>query len=156
MVARSAGLLLYRRGRAGPEVLLVHPGGPFWTKRDFGAWTIPKGQVMAGESDEAAARREFEEETGSRIAGELVPLGEVRQAGGKRVVGFAIEGDLDASAIVSTTVSLEWPARSGRVVTFPEIDRACWFCLEDAAPRINAAQRLFLDRLAELLATPER
>jgi predicted NUDIX family NTP pyrophosphohydrolase len=156
MVARSAGLLLYRRRPGGLEVLLVHPGGPFWTKKDLGAWTIPKGQVMHSETDEAAALREFEEETGFRVRGDLVPLGEVRQAGGKRVIGFALEGDLDPTAIASTTVSLEWPARSGKIITFPEIDRAAWFSLDDAAARINAAQCLFLDRLVQMLGPPER
>lgn len=152
MALRSAGLLLYRRRPHGLEVLLVHPGGPFWAAKDLGAWTIPKGQCETAETLEAAARREFSEETGFAIDGDLFDLGEIRQAGGKRVYGFALEGDLDAEAIQSNHTSITWPPRSGRTVTFPEVDRAGWFGLKDAGSKINAAQRPFLDRLLALLS----
>lgn len=152
MALRSAGLLLYRQRPHGLEVLLVHPGGPFWAARDLGAWTIPKGQCEAAETLEAAARREFSEETGFAVDGDLLDLGEIRQAGGKRVHGFALEGDLAAEAIRSNHASIMWPPRSGRTVTFPEVDRADWFGLDEAGSRINAAQRPFLDRLVAVLS----
>lgn len=152
MAKRSAGLLLYRRGARGLEVLLVHPGGPFWRARDLGAWSLAKGEIDPGEEPAACALREFEEETGIRLEGEPAPLGEVRQAGGKTVIGFALEGDLDAAAIRSITFELEWPPRSGRRQSYPEIDRAAWFTLDEAREKLNAAQAAFLDRLAALLA----
>jgi predicted NUDIX family NTP pyrophosphohydrolase len=151
MAKRSAGLLLYRRGSRGLEVLLVHPGGPFWRTKDLGAWSLAKGEIDAGEEPEAAALREFEEETGTRLEGVPVPLGEVRQSGGKTVVGFALEGDLDAEAIRSITFELEWPPRSGRRQAYPEVDRAGWFTLDEAREKLNGAQAAFLDRLAALL-----
>ena len=152
MAKRSAGLLLYRRGARGLEVLLVHPGGPFWRAKDQGAWSLAKGEIDPGEEPAACALREFEEETGTRLEGEPAPLGEVRQAGGKTVIGFALEGDLDADAIRSITFELEWPPRSGRRQSYPEVDRAAWFTLDEAREKLNAAQAAFLDRLAALLA----
>lgn len=151
MARSSAGIVLYRRSGQEVEVLLVHPGGPFWARRDLGVWSIPKGEFDADEEPEAAARREFAEELGVELAGELTALGEVRQKGGKRVVGFAVAGDLDVSAIRSNTVEIEWPPRSGRKQTFPEVDRAGWFDLELAREKIVEGQRPFLERLGSLL-----
>jgi predicted NUDIX family NTP pyrophosphohydrolase len=143
----SAGILLVRGGRDPIEVLLVHPGGPFWAKKDLGAWSIPKGEVEPGEDPRARALIEFTEETGMTLDVELRELGEIKQKGGKIVVAFTAEGDLDADAIVSNTFELEWPPRSGRRATFPEVDRAAWFGLDEARERINPAQAAFLDRL---------
>jgi predicted NUDIX family NTP pyrophosphohydrolase len=151
MPVQSAGILLFRRTPAGPEVLLVHPGGPFWARRDEGAWSIPKGEHDEGEAPVDAARREFEEETGSLPPEPLVELGEVRQKSGKRVRAWAVEGDLDAGEVRSSTFELEWPPRSGRMQTFPEIDRAAWFDLDEARRRLLPAQVPFLDRLREHL-----
>ncbi len=157
MPRRSAGILLYRRstGAHGElEVLLVHPGGPFWARRDAGAWSIPKGEVEAGEDEPACALRELAEETGTTFdpaADELRALGEVRQRSGKVVSAWALAGDLDADAIVSTTFELEWPPRSGRTQTFPEVDRAGWFALGPARETLLPAQHPFLDRLAEIV-----
>ena len=147
---RSAGIVLYRAGSGGLEVLLVHPGGPFWAKKDLGAWSIPKGEYGDDEDALAAARREFAEETGSAPPdGEPLPLGEVRQSGGKRVVAWALEGDLDPATVTSNTFTLEWPPRSGRQQEFPEIDRAEWFALDQARAKLVAAQAELIDRLAE-------
>jgi predicted NUDIX family NTP pyrophosphohydrolase len=148
---RSAGILLHRRaGDGGREVLLVHPGGPFWAKKDLGAWSIPKGEYDDGEDPRDAARREFLEELGSPAAdGDLVDLGEVRQRGGKVVTAWALEGDIDADAIASNTFTMEWPPRSGTMREFPEVDRAGWFGLDEARERILPAQAPLLDRLAE-------
>jgi predicted NUDIX family NTP pyrophosphohydrolase len=144
----SAGILLHRAGRT--EVLLVHPGGPFWRNRDAGAWSIPKGEVEAGEAPQEAALREFAEETGTTLPdGALESLGAVRLKSGKVVHGFAVAGDLDPEAIVSTTFDVEWPPRSGRMRTFPEVDRAGWFGLDDARDKLNPAQAAFVDRLAD-------
>lgn len=152
MPRRSAGILLFRRRDGEPEVLLVHPGGPFWAKKDDGAWSLPKGEHDDAEDALVAARREFFEELGSRLpAGRITPLGEVRQKGGKRVAAWAVEGDLDASAIRSNNFELEWPPRSGRRQQFPEVDRAGWFGLDAARVKLNAAQVPFVDRIAELL-----
>jgi len=148
---RSAGLLLYRATERGIEVFLAHPGGPFWAKKDAGAWTIPKGEVDAGEEPLAAAIREFAEETGTTPAGEFRALPPVRQAGGKAVLAWAIAGDLDAAAIRSNSFEMEWPPRSGKRRTFPEIDHAQWFALDEARTRINPAQAALLDALAEML-----
>jgi len=147
----SAGLLLWRRSGDGLEVLLAHPGGPFWAKRDAGAWTIPKGEVEAGEDALATARREFEEEIGQRPAGPFVPLGEVRQKAGKRVIAWAVPGDLSVEDVQSQSVTVEWPRGSGRSHTFPEIDRCAWFGLAEAKRRINPAQSAFIDELARQL-----
>jgi predicted NUDIX family NTP pyrophosphohydrolase len=152
MPVRSAGILLYRRAASGPEVLLVHPGGPFWARRDEGAWSIPKGEHDDGEDAVDAARREFAEETGSALALDaLVPLGEVRQRSGKRVAAWAAEGDLDPAEVRSNTFEMEWPPRSGRTQAFPEVDRAEWFPLEEAQRRMLPAQAPFVDRLREQL-----
>jgi predicted NUDIX family NTP pyrophosphohydrolase len=153
MPARSAGILLFRRGAAGPEVLLVHPGGPFWARKDHGAWSIPKGEHGDDEEPLECARREFAEETGTVLPeGALVALGEVRQRAGKVVRAWAAEGDLDPATVRSNTFEIEWPPRSGRRQAFPEIDRAEWFGLEEARERLLAAQAPFLDRLGEHLA----
>jgi predicted NUDIX family NTP pyrophosphohydrolase len=149
----SAGILLHRGDRAAPEVLLVHPGGPFWARKDAGAWSIPKGEVGAGEDPRACARREFAEETGTATpAGDLAELGEVRLKSGKRVAGFALAGDLDADAVRSNTFELEWPPRSGRIQSFPEIDRAAWFGLDEARAKLNPAQVALVDRLEQILS----
>ncbi|MGY1746780.1 NUDIX domain-containing protein [Blastococcus sp. SYSU D00695] len=151
MPRRSAGVLLHRRGPAGVEVLLGHMGGPFWARKDAGAWSIPKGEHGDDEAPEAAARREFAEELGSPVpAGDLVPLGELR-ASGKVLTVWAVEGDLDAAACTSSTFELEWPPRSGRVQEFPEIDRAAWFGLPEAREKLVRGQVPFLDRLVALL-----
>ena len=155
MAARSAGILLFRRRPSGPEVLLVHPGGPFWSRRDEGAWSIPKGEHDEGEDALAAARREFAEETGTVLPpGELIELGEVRQRSGKRVAAWAAEGDLDPAAVVSNTFTLEWPPRSGRTQEFPEVDRAGWFGAEEARRRLLPAQVPFVERLLAHLDAP--
>ena len=153
MAKRSAGILLYRVRLGALEVLLVHPGGPFWARRDAGAWSIPKGEYEDGEDPRACALREFEEETGTALTpGELVDLGDVRQKGGKAVTAWAAEGDLDADRIRSNTFAMEWPPRSGRMAVFPEIDRAAWFGLEEARDKLVPAQAEFLDRLAKRLS----
>src|SRR5713101_7670241 len=151
MAKRSAGILMYRRSGPGVELLLVHPGGPFWAKKDLGAWSIPKGEYSAGEDPLAVAVREFGEETGMRPKGEFRPLGEVRQAGGKRVLAWAVEGDLDPAEVKSNSFEIEWPPKSGRKQSFPEIDRAAWFSPDAAREKILASQREFIDRLARLL-----
>jgi predicted NUDIX family NTP pyrophosphohydrolase len=149
----SAGVLLYRRRPAGLEVLLAHPGGPFFRNKDEGAWTIPKGAPDEGEELTAAALREFSEEIGLPVAPPLLPLGEIRQKGGKTVHAWAAAGDgPDDFAPLSNTVELEWPPRSGRRVQFPEVDRACFFALDEARRKINPAQVPLIDRLAELAA----
>lgn len=149
--AESAGILLYRRTDAGLEVLLVHPGGPYWRAKDEGAWTIPKGEIADGEEPLAAARRELAEETGVLAAGPFMALQPVRQKAGKLVSAFACEGACDAAAIVSNTFSMEWPPRSGRMQDFPEVDRAEWFDLHRARAKINPAQVAFLEELASRL-----
>lgn len=147
---RSAGLLLFRRSGAGPEVLLGHMGGPFWARRDAGAWTVPKGEYDPGESAWEAARREFREELGTAPPdGTAVPLGEVRQSNGKVVTVWAVEADLDPATVVPGTFRMEWPPRSGRTQEFPELDRVAWFGLDRAREVIVRAQAAFLDRLAE-------
>ena len=152
MPKRSAGLLMYRRSRGILEVLLVHPGGPFWIKKDAGAWSVPKGEYEAGEEALAAAVREFQEETGLVAGGPYTPLAPIRQQGGKVVQAWAFEGDCDAEALTSTTFSLEWPRGSGRRQEFPEVDRAAWFTLEEARRRIVPAQAALLDELAAMRA----
>ena len=152
MARKSAGILLYRGSGATLEVLLVHPGGPFWSRRDAGAWSIPKGEYEEGEDPRACALREFEEETGTPLPpGELLELGDIRQKGGKMVTAWAAEGDLDADAVHSNTFRMEWPPRSGRWATFPEIDRAGWFGVDEARDKLNPAQAEFVDRLLERL-----
>jgi predicted NUDIX family NTP pyrophosphohydrolase len=150
MPATSAGLLLYRVRDGEPEVLLVHPGGPFWARKDEGAWSLPKGEHTPDEEPQLAARREFEEELGSTPpAGDLIDLGEVRQRGGKVVHAWALEGDFDPTALSSNTFETEWPPRSGQRREFPEVDRAEWFAPEAARRKINPAQAAFVDRLLE-------
>lgn len=151
MAKQSAGVLLYRFRQAAPEVFLVHPGGPFWVKKDAGAWSIPKGEAEPGEDLLARAQREFTEETGFAIFGDFRPLAPIRQSGGKIVHAWAVEGDCDAAAIRSNTFDLEWPPRSGRIQAFPEVDRAGWFALAVAREKINPAQRRLLDELERLL-----
>lgn len=149
----SAGILLWRRGGAGLEVLLAHMGGPQWARKDHGHWTIPKGEVEPGEELAAVARREFAEETGHAApAADLLDLGRIRQKSGKVVVGFGVEGDLDPAAAHSNTYEMEWPPRSGRIQAFPEIDRVEWFGLAEARRRLKDAQVPFLDRLVEAIA----
>ena len=148
--SRSAGILLYRRPAGRLEVLLVHPGGPFWVRRDLGAWSIPKGEYEIDEDPLVAARREFEEELGTPPpAGDVLELGEVRQKSGKVVRAWAIAGDLDVEAIESNTFELEWPPRSGKTSTFGEVDRAQWFEIGQAREKINSAQAALLDVLLE-------
>ncbi|MGY0065925.1 NUDIX domain-containing protein [Streptomyces sp. QTS137] len=148
--ARSAGLLVFRHTRHGLEVLLGHMGGPFFARRDAGAWTVPKGEYDAGETAWDAARREFREELGLPPPdGEAVPLGEVRQSGGKTVTAWGVEGDLDPAAVVPGTFWMEWPPKSGRMREFPELDRVEWLSLDRARERVVSAQAAFLDRLAE-------
>jgi predicted NUDIX family NTP pyrophosphohydrolase len=151
MAKRSAGLLLYRRTPA-LEVFLVHPGGPFWAKKDDGAWSVPKGEYSDGEEPLDAARREFVEEIGVAVDGPFLPLGEVKQAGGKIVTAWAVEGELDPATIRSNTLSLEWPPKSGKMRDFPEVDRAAWFTLEDASVKLIPGQTPLLHRLAEKLS----
>jgi predicted NUDIX family NTP pyrophosphohydrolase len=148
----SAGLLLFRRTASDEiEVFLAHPGGPFWAKRDAGAWTIPKGVPHPGEELLAAAQREFHEETGIALRGPFVALGNVRQKAGKVVHAWACEGDADAAAVRSNSMPFEWPPRSGQWITVPEIDRCEWFDLSSARARINIAQEAFIDRLVSLV-----
>jgi predicted NUDIX family NTP pyrophosphohydrolase len=146
----SAGVLLYRRGEGGWEVLLVHPGGPFWQRKDLGSWSIPKGEVAEGEDLLSAARREFREETGFSADGPATSLGHVRQASGKVVHAWAVKGDVDANELCSNTFELEWPRGSGRIRPFPEVDRAAWFAVAEARRRIVPAQAAFLDALTAL------
>ncbi|SDI92006.1 Predicted NTP pyrophosphohydrolase, NUDIX family [Bradyrhizobium sp. Rc2d] len=151
MPLKSAGIIAYRKRRR-LEVLLVHPGGPFWRNKDLGAWSIPKGEYADEEDAEIAARREFAEELELELelSVPLIALGEVKQRGGKLVTAFAAELDIDTSNIRSNTFEIEWPPRSGKRQTFPEVDRAEWFTLEEAQERINAGQRPLLDRLERL------
>ena len=153
MARSSAGLLLYRRRGGRVEVLLVHPGGPFWKNKDDGAWSIPKGEFEEGENPLAAARREFAEETGFQAPGPFVALGTARQKGGKVIHAWACEGDCDPGAIRSNTFTIEWPPRSGRQQEFPEIDRAAFFGLGEARRKINPAQAVLLDALEDACLT---
>ena len=153
MPARSAGLLLYRTTATGLDVLLAHPGGPFWARKDEGVWSVPKGEYDEGDDPLAAARREFGEETGLTLPpGRPRPLGEVTQRSGKRVTAWALEGDLDLTGAASNTFEMEWPRGSGRLVAFPEVDRIEWLPLETAFVKIVPAQSAFLDRLRGLVA----
>ncbi|MEX2261921.1 MAG: NUDIX domain-containing protein [Bryobacteraceae bacterium] len=151
MAKRSAGLLLFRRRNGGLEVFLVHPGGPFWAKKDLGAWSIPKGEYSEGEDPLTAARREFEEETGIAPEGELIQLTDIKQPSGKIVRAWALEGDCDASTVRSNMFSMEWPPKSGKMREFPEIDRGEWFSIEVARTKILKGQMGFLDELASKL-----
>ncbi len=147
----SAGILVHRTGERGLEVLLAHPGGPLWAAKDEGAWSIPKGELDSAEDPERAARREFAEETGVSVEGELTALGRVRLKSGKEVYAWAWRRDLDAAVLASNTFTMEWPPRSGRRAEFPEIDRFAWFPLEEARAKVNPAQVAFIDRLEELI-----
>jgi predicted NUDIX family NTP pyrophosphohydrolase len=160
MPKQSAGLLMYRRRSGAVEVFLVHPGGPFWAKKDLGAWTIPKGEYSDREQALAAAIREFTEETGFTVPpsqDQYLNLGTIRQAGGKLVSVWAVEGDCDPAELVSNTFELEWPPRSGRMAEFPEVDRGAWFPVAEARERILKSQELLLDLLEQRLnaAKPE-
>jgi predicted NUDIX family NTP pyrophosphohydrolase len=155
MPKTSAGLLLYRRRDSGVEVLIGHMGGPFWARKDETAWSIPKGEYEAGEDAFAVALREFEEELGTPVpADDFLPLGEVKQSGGKVLTVWAAEGDLDAEAAQSNTFSLEWPPRSGRFQEFPEIDRAAWLPVDEARTKLVRGQVPLLDRLLVALDAP--
>lgn len=156
MPKRSAGLLMYRRAGGVLRLLLVHPGGPFWTKKDLGAWSIPKGEYADGENPLAVARREFEEELGCAPAGEAWLLGEIVQPGRKVVTAWALEGDYDVATLRSNTFELEWPPNSGRRQSFPEVDRAEWFTVEEARERILRGQRDFVSRLVAKVETGSR
>ncbi len=151
----SAGLLVYRRGAPGPEVLLVHPGGPYWARKDEGAWSIPKGEYEPDEDPLEVALREFEEEIGKTPPdpADAVSLAELRQPSGKIVSAWAMEGDLDVEDVRSNTFEMEWPPRSGRMQEFPEVDRAGWFGVEEARRKILRGQVGFIDRLEEVLAS---
>ncbi len=151
MAKRSAGVLLYRRAGKSLEVFLVHPGGPFWAKKDDGAWSIPKGEFAEGQDPVEAAKREFAEETGFPLKGKLEALEPIRQAGGKIVYAWAVEGEIDASAIRSNTFSMEWPPHSGKSRKFPEVDRASWFDLDTARWKLVKSQALLLEQLREKL-----
>jgi predicted NUDIX family NTP pyrophosphohydrolase len=151
MPRTSAGILLYRRQGNGLEVLLVHPGGPFWTKKDLGAWSLAKGEYQEGEDPLRAALREFFEETGHRPTGPFLPLGERKQPSGKRILAWAAESDWDPASLVSNTFNMEWPRGSGRIREFPEVDRAAWFDMTEAQRRILSGQRGFLDELHQKL-----
>ena len=151
MPKRSAGILLYRRRGSQPEVLLVHPGGPFWAKKDAGAWSIPKGLYELDEDPLAAARREFLEETGHAPNGDFVHLGTFKQPGGKVVEAWAVEGDFDLGTFRSNVFAMEWPPRSGRMAEFPEADRAGWFGLDEASRRILKGQAPMLEALRKIV-----
>lgn len=140
---------MYRRTGRGTEVFLVHPGGPFWVGKDRGAWSIPKGEYDGAEAALDAAQREFTEETGFSVSGNFIELGTVRQASGKLVTAWAIEGDCDPAALVSNHCEVEWPPRSGRMIQVPEVDRGAWFSIDEARPRINVGQKPLLDWLLE-------
>jgi len=151
---KSAGILLFRRLEAGIEVFLVHPGGPFWQKKDAGAWTIPKGELQDGEEPLRCAIREFAEETGVALSGNFKSLGTVQQKGGKIIHAWSVEGRIDAESIVSNSFEMEWPRRSGKRQSFPEVDRGEWFCLPTGLIKINPAQQAFLKELVLQLSQP--
>ena len=146
----SAGLLPYRIRNGAREVFLVHPGGPFWAKKDLGAWSIPKGEYVAGEDPLACALRELTEETGFSVSGDFLPLGTLKQKGGKEVIAWAVCADFDAELVRSNTFEMEWPPKSGKLQRFPEVDRAAWFALTEARAKILPSQLPFLERLESL------
>jgi len=148
---KSAGILLYRKVAGSLEVFLVHPGGPFWKNKDLCTWSIPKGEFNENEEPLSAAKREFEEETGKKVAGNFIQLKTVKQKAGKMVYAWAVEGNIDASTIVSNTFKVEWPYKSGKWQTYPEVDKAGWFSIDAAREKINAAQAELLDDLVEKL-----
>ena len=151
MPKQAAGILLYRRGAAGVEVLLAHPGGPLWARKDLASWTLPKGQFTDGELPLDAARREFEEEMGSPPTGDFQALGTLKQPSGKVIHAWAAEADFDVTTVASNLFSMEWPPRSGKFGEFPEVDRAEWFSIEEARLKILKGQAPFLDRLLALV-----
>ena len=153
MNKKSAGILAYREGVSGLEVFLMHPGGPFWKKKDLGAWSIPKGEITDNEDEKEAAKREFEEETGMKINADLIPLKPIRQKNGKTVMAWAVNQDIDPSKIVSNLFEIEWPPKSGKHQQFPEMDRAEWFSVSDAREKIIAGQAALIDELEEILRT---
>jgi predicted NUDIX family NTP pyrophosphohydrolase len=155
MPKQSAGLLMYRSRQGQLEVFLVHPGGPFWAKKDLGAWSIAKGEYAAGEPALEAAKREFQEETGFAAQGDFLSLGQVEQAGGKVVSAWAFEGDCDPSKLVSSRCEIDWPPRSGRKMEIAEVDRGDWFSIAEAKERILKSQTPFLERLSQLLPAAE-
>lgn len=152
----SAGILLHRAGPSGREVLLVHPGGPFWAKKDEAGWSIPKGIIDPGEDPEAAARREFAEEVGVVLTGALARLGELRLSGSKTLVVFALEGDFDPATLVSNGFEMEWPPRSGRTQHFPEVDRAQWYSLDQARTKLHLGQRGLIQLFETLILSRDR
>lgn len=157
MSKHSAGILLFRFKNGKLEVMLVHPGGPFWAKKDEGAWSIPKGLIEEKENPLDAAKREFKEETGFEVDGDFIELGEIRQPSGKIIHIWALEKDLDVTKIVSNTFTLEWPKNSGKVREYPEVDKAGWFDIEQAKKKIVKGQRGFIDKLMEILNyTPKK
>ena len=151
MPKQAAGIMLYRRGPAGLEVLLAHPGGPLWSRKDLASWTLPKGQFTDGELPLAAAKREFEEEMGSPPSGEFQALGTLKQPSGKVIHAWAAESDFDVTTVASNLFSMEWPPRSGKMGEFPEVDRAEWFPIHEARLKILKGQAPFLDRLLALV-----
>jgi len=153
MARMSAGILMFRRRKPEAEFFLVHPGGPFWQRKEIGSWSIPKGEYSPEEDALQAAKREFEEETGIRPEGEFIALGEIKQPSGKVITAWAVEGDCPAEEIRSNTFSMEWPPKSGMTQEFPEVDRAAWFGLEDARRRISKGQAGFLERLIARFGT---
>jgi predicted NUDIX family NTP pyrophosphohydrolase len=153
---RSAGILMYRREGEDILLLLVHPGGPFWAKKDFGSWSIPKGEFAEGEDALAAARREFAEETGFKPEGEFQLLGELIQSGGKHVIAWAVCGNFDPQTLTSNRFEMEWPPRSGQIRSFPEVDRAAWFTVAQARERLLPAQTTLIDRLVDRISVEGR
>lgn len=151
MPKQAAGILLFRRGPSGLQVLLAHPGGPLWARKDAGAWTLPKGQFTDSEAPLDAAKREFEEEMGSKPSGDFQSLGTLKQPSGKVIHAWAAESDFDVATVKSNLFSMEWPPKSGRMGEFPEIDRAEWFAIHEARRKILKGQQPFLDRLLALL-----
>ena len=151
MPKQAAGILLYRRGRTGLEVLLAHPGGPLWARKDAASWTLPKGQFTDGELPLDAAKREFEEEMGTAPSGDFQPLGTVKQPSGKIIHAWTAESDFDTTTVKSNLFSMQWPPKSGRMGEFPEVDRAGWFSIEEARAKIIKGQAPFLERLLALL-----
>ncbi len=151
MATKSAGVLVFRKTKAGVEVFLAHPGGPFWTKRDDGAWTIPKGEIDEGEDAQAAALREFAEETGIALSGDMMTLGQFRQPSGKIVAAWALESDIDVKRVQSNDFEMEWPPHSGQQARFPEIDRAAWFSPDEALVKITKGQRAIVEAFCRRL-----
>jgi predicted NUDIX family NTP pyrophosphohydrolase len=155
MAKQSAGILVFRKKNNRLEVFLVHPGGPFWIKKDLGAWSIPKGEIEEGEDPMNVAIREFNEETGQEMNGEFMALQAVKQKGGKTVIAWAIEGEVNEEKIISNTFEIEWPPKSGKMKSFPEIDKAEWFSIPAAKEKINPAQINFIDELTTILKDRE-